>query len=146
MTKATFLDDNTTINVVARDGEVFTLKTYLPVNRSLQQEIVDFLAKSFEKNFEDDKTSMVYWVLMDAMGNGGFSFYNAGSDRSEERERIGKRIRELRELKGFEAKKIAALVNIDAANLCRIEQGKYSVGLDVLSKIAYALGVKVDLV
>jgi len=145
MTKATFLDD-TTINVVARDGEIFTLKMYLPVSRSFQHEIVNFLEESFEKNFEDDKTSMVYWVLMDAMGSGGFSFYYAGSDRSEERERIGKRIRELRESKGFEAKKMATLVNIDAANLCRIEQGKYSVGLDILSKIASALGVKIDLV
>jgi len=145
MTKATFLDD-TTINVVARDGEVFTLKMLLPVGKNFQQEIVNFLAESFEKNFEDDKNSMVYWVLCDAMGHGGFSFYGWDSDRREERDRIGKKIRELRESKGFEAKKIAILVNIDEANLRRIEQGRYSVGLDILSKIASALGAKVDLV
>lgn len=145
MGKVTFLDDST-ISIVARDGEVFTLKSYLPVEVSAQQKIANSLAESFEKNFEDDKTSMVYWVLMDMMINAGFSFYNVGSDRNEDRERIGAKIRQLRETKGFEAKKLATLVNIDAANLCRIEQGRYSVGLDILSKIAFALGVKVDLV
>ncbi|MGC4234671.1 MAG: helix-turn-helix transcriptional regulator [Niabella sp.] len=145
MTRVTFLDD-ATINVVARDGEVFTLTTYLPVQKSFQREIADFLAQSFEKSFEDDKTSMVYWVLMDAIANGGFSFFYVRSDRQEERERIGAKIRQIRESKGFEAKKLATLVNIDSANLCRIEQGRYSVGLDILAKIASALGVKVDLV
>ena len=69
-----------------------------------------------------------------------------GRDYDEERCRIGKRIKELREKRGMEAKKLAEITCIDAANLCRIEQGKYSVGLDVLSKIAYALGAKVELV
>jgi len=32
------------------------------------------------------------------------------------------------------------------ANLSRIEQGRYSVGLDILSKIAFALGAKIELV
>ncbi|NDV14863.1 helix-turn-helix domain-containing protein [Muricauda sp. TY007] len=35
---------------------------------------------------------------------------------------------------------------MDAANLSRIEQGRYSVGLDILSRISEVLGVKVDLV
>lgn len=67
-------------------------------------------------------------------------------DYDEERCRIGKRIKELREKRCLEAKKLAEITCIDAANLCRIEQGKYSVGLDVLSKIASALGAKVELV
>lgn len=67
-------------------------------------------------------------------------------DRNIDRERIGRRIRELRESKHMEAKKLARLADIDAANLSRIEQGKYSTGLDVLSKIALALDSKVDLV
>jgi transcriptional regulator with XRE-family HTH domain len=46
----------------------------------------------------------------------------------------------------MEAKQLAIITNIDAANLSRIEQGKYSVGLDILSKISLALGAKVDLV
>ena len=145
MTKANFLDD-TTINVVARDGETFTLKTYFPVAEDDQPAVASFLADSFEKNFSNDKSSMVYFVFCDAQADAGFSFHYAGSDRSEERERIGARIRQLREEKSMEAKKLAKLVKIDAANLSRIEQGKYSVGFDILTKIADALGVKVDLV
>jgi DNA-binding XRE family transcriptional regulator len=145
LTKARFLDD-TTINILARDGETFTLKTYLPVVENKQQAIANFLSDSFEKNFSDDKSTMVYFVFCDAQANAGFSFSYAGSDRSNERKRIGARIRQLREDKGMEAKQLAKLVKIDAANLSRIEQGRYSVGLDILTKIADALGVKVDLV
>ena len=144
MTKVNFLDD-TTINVVARDGEKFTLKTYFPVSENEQQAKAKFLANSFDKNFSNDKSNMVYFVFCDAQVY-GFSFYCACCNRSEERKRIGARIRQLREMKGMEAKQLATLVKIDAANLSRIEQGKYSVGLDILTKIADALGVKVDLV
>lgn len=145
MTTAKFTD-NAVINVVARDGESFTLKTLLPVPTEHQQEIANAMATSFEMNFSDDKTSMVYWVLMDMLGNRGFGFTYIGSDRSEQRVRIGARIRELREAKEMEAKHLALLANIDAANLSRIEKGRYSVGLDILTKIADALGAKVDLV
>ncbi len=72
--------------------------------------------------------------------------YYLGLDKVGERTRIGSRIKEIREKKGMEAKRLAEIADIDAANLCRIEQGKYSVGLDVLSKIANALGAKVELV
>ena len=145
MTKVTFLD-NRTLNVVALDGETFTLKTHLPVPKNEKQEITRLLAFCFDKNFSDDKSSMIYWVLMETMSNAGFSFYYAGSDRSEDRKYIGSRIRKLREKKGMEARVLAKLANIDAANLSRIESGRYSVGLDVLSRIANALGAKVDLI
>lgn len=145
MTKAEFVDD-TTINVVVRDGETFTVKTFFPTPTEEQQKISNFLAHYFENNFSDDKTSMVYWVLMDCMANQGFSFFSATGDRSKERKRIGARIRELREEKSIEAKHLATLANIDAANLSRIESGSYSIGLDILSRIAHVLGARVDLV
>lgn len=145
MSKAKFLDNNT-IKVVAQDGETFILKPHLPVSKNNQLEIAKSLAISFDKNFSDDKSGMIYWVLMDMMATVGFSFSYAGSDRSEERERIGTRIRKLREDKGIEARHLALMADIDAANLSRIEKGRYSVGFDILTKIANALGVKVDLV
>lgn len=67
-------------------------------------------------------------------------------DKNEERDRIGKRIREIRESLNMEAKELALRVGIDAANLCRIEQGRYSAGFDILTKIAYALGQRIDFV
>jgi DNA-binding Xre family transcriptional regulator len=145
MTKATFTD-NTTISVIAKDGEVFTLKIYVPVQPEQQPALSQLFAHYFEENFEDDKSSMVYWVLMKMMGNHSFGFYYGGSDRDEERKRIGAKIKEIREQKGIEAKHLASLANIDAANLSRIEQGRYSIGLDILSRIGTALGLKVDLV
>ncbi|WP_421918871.1 helix-turn-helix domain-containing protein [Marinifilum sp.] len=145
MTQVTFLD-NATINVVALDGEIFTLKPFLPVPRENQQDIAKSLTFYFNECFSDDKMAMVYDVLMKMMANVGFSFSYVGSDRSEERKRIGARIRQLREEKGIEAKQLAIMADIDAANLSRIEKGKYSVGFDILTKIANALNVKVDLV
>lgn len=66
--------------------------------------------------------------------------------RHQDRARIGVRIREIREARGMEAKELAKLAGIDSANLSRIEKGKYSVGLDILSKIATALGKKIDFI
>ena len=145
MTTANFLDD-TTIEVVTRDGEIFTLKTIRLESKEDQKEMTALLVHYFDKNFSDDKSSMVYWVLMDMMANTNFSFYSYTSDRSEERKRIGTRIRQLREEKEMEAKHLAILANVDAASLSRIEQGRYSVGLDILTRIAHAVGKKVDLV
>lgn len=121
-TKVNFLDSST-IEVVVLDGEKFVLKTHLPVHHAKQKSIALSLAKSFDENFSDDKTSTVYWVLTKMMADEGFSFSYYGSDLSIERERIGARIRQLRESKGMEAKQLATLTNIDASNLCRIEEG-----------------------
>ena len=66
--------------------------------------------------------------------------------RSEERKRIGERIKELRKKRNLDAKSLASRIGIDASNLSRIEQGHYSVGFDILSKIASALNAKVDIV
>lgn len=62
------------------------------------------------------------------------------------REEIGRKIKSIRVQKGMEAKKLAALIGIDAAHLSRIEQGKISVGIDTLGKIANVLGCIVDIV
>ncbi len=69
-----------------------------------------------------------------------------GTSKIEERVRIGNRIRTIREEKHLDAKTLSMLTGIDAANLCRIEQGKQSAGIDVLSKIANAMGYKLDFV
>lgn len=145
MAKVNFLDSSI-IEVIAADGEKILLKSHLPVHHMRQKPIANVLAISFDNNFSDDKSSMVYWVLMDMLASESFGFSYEGSDRNADRERIGSRIRQLRVDKGMEAKQLATLADIDAANLSRIEQGRYSVGLDILTKISHALGVKVDLV
>lgn len=63
-----------------------------------------------------------------------------------ERERIGKRIAELRKSKGLSQAKLSELTSIAPGNIARIETGKYSTGIDLLSRIANALGCKIDFV
>lgn len=61
-----------------------------------------------------------------------------------DRERIGKRIAEIRKSKGVSQAKLSELTGIAPGNIARIETGRYSTGIDLLSKIADALGYKLD--
>lgn len=157
MAQAKFVDDST-IEVIAQDGEKFIWDTYFPTPKQDQRHYAERLAYYFEKYFKDnigDNTGMgmQYWIWIQMTYFEGLAINGGKGDREDERiflyqerVRIGARIRELRKEKNIEAKLLSQLANIDAANLSRIEQGRYSVGLDVLSKIAIALGAKVELV
>lgn len=59
-----------------------------------------------------------------------------------QRERIGQSIRNIRMQRNFTQAELARQAGITQSNLARIEAGKYSVGLDILNKIANALGVE----
>ena len=63
-----------------------------------------------------------------------------------ERIRIGNRIAELRRQSGLSVRELADKCGVTYQNINKIENGKYSVGIDVLSKIAEGLGCKVDIV
>lgn len=63
-----------------------------------------------------------------------------------DRERIGARIAELRKQKGLSQSELSELTGYTQSNIARIEGGKYSVGIDVLSKVAEALGAKVEII
>ena len=156
MLQSRFVDDST-IEVLAPDGEKFTWNTYFPTPKAAQQHYAERLAYYFEKYFKDnmgDSTgmSMQYWVWIQMNYYEGLGINGGKGDRDEERillhqerVRIGTRIRELRKEKNIEAKMLAQIANIDAANLSRIEQGRYSVGLDILCKLSLALGAKIEL-
>lgn len=64
----------------------------------------------------------------------------------ENRLKIGQRIAELRKEAGLSQRDLAERTGFNPSNIARIETGRYSVGLDVLSKIASALGASVELV
>lgn len=61
------------------------------------------------------------------------------------RTKIGGQIRELRTAKKMSQEELAKKAGITRANLSNIEAGKYSVGLDILNKIAKALGVEIEI-
>lgn len=152
MLQARFVDDST-IEVIAPDGEKFIWNTYFPIPYQHQKYYASRFDYYYQKYFEDNNNiSVGYWIWIKMNYDEGLGIYGGQGDREDERNfinqervRIGARIKELRKEKNIEAKVLAQLANIDAANLSRIEQGRYSVGLDILSKITYALGAKIEL-
>ena len=64
----------------------------------------------------------------------------------EARKRIGERIRQLRTERGMSQTELAEKAGLVQPHIVRIEQGRYSVGLDTLQAIAKALGCTVDMV
>jgi len=145
--KATIIDDKI-VEVIAPDGEIFSLLTRIGIytnddTRNYQLRQVESV---FDKNFSEDKEIMANTIWRDLMLIGITFMGLSSGDRQGERTRIGNKIREIREIKGIEAKDLAKLANVDAANLSRIEKGKYSVGLDILSRIAFVLGHQIDIV
>lgn len=140
--------DSKVVKVTAPDGEVFQvlcqIGTY--ISEEMRKYELHLVEAIFDKNYSSDKELMINNIWRDAMLN-GISFLGISpGDRQGERTRIGNRIRQIREDRGIEARELAKLAGIYAANLSRIENGKYSVGIDILSKIAASLGKKIDLV
>ncbi len=62
-----------------------------------------------------------------------------------QREKMGQSIRNLRQQREMTQQDLADAAGITKANVSNIEAGKYSVGLDVLNRIANSLGVEVEL-
>ena len=134
------------VKVEMTSGDVFNIGflSLMPVKdeQHYRPAIQTFLDE-FEKNGGED----VFNDLSRHMIRHGFEMpLYVMRDRNDERTRIGNRIRELREQRKMEAKKLSQITDIDAANLCRIEQGKYSAGLDMLCKIATALDARIDII
>jgi DNA-binding XRE family transcriptional regulator len=140
--------DRRMVEVVAPDGEIFHINSTIGAydSEDTQRYYLHVIESIFDKNFSDDKETMSNRIWRDMLLSGVTFLGMSAGNRHGERVRIGSRIRQLREAKGMEARDLALLAGIDAANLSRIEQGRYSVGLDILSRIAFVLGAHIDLV
>ena len=147
--KVTFIDE-TKAKVELENGGTWIVGFPTPLNYLSGEHFIQLLGWSFD----------LYWGVKGTI-EGDFRLINGSLDqdgyemmifivmepkRSEERKRIGERIKELRKKRKLDAKTLASRVGIDASNLSRIEQGHYSVGFDILTKIATALNAKVDIV
>ncbi len=146
-TKAKIIDPKR-VEVTAPDGEVFQVLSQVGryVSEETRQYELRLIEAIFDKNYSDDKELMVANIWRDSFTHGIPFLGMESGDRQQERTRVGTRIRQIREERGIEARDLAKLAGIDAANLSRIENGKCSVGIDILSKIAASLGKKIDLV
>ena len=140
-TKVTYLDP-THFQVDTPTGERFVLTFARMIPMSEVEAMCEELADVFDSRYEGNVQSM-WRKLPQAERNQFGKVLCVLPDKMSERERIGRRIRELREERGLLGKELAELVGIDPANLSRLEKGKYSVGLDILCRIAGALGKKV---
>lgn len=63
---------------------------------------------------------------------------------SQLQQKIGQRIRELRESKGISQQNLAAICNFEKANLSRIEAGRTNPTVSTLYKISQALGITIS--
>ncbi len=136
------------VEVQTPDGEIFNILSDLARYESDEYKnyllhLIEFI---FDRDFSDDKEKMINRIQWDFMQNAIPHLGIGGGNRQAERERIGKSIRQLREKKHMEARDLALLAGIDAANLSRIEQGKYSTGVDILSRIAVVLDAHLELI
>lgn len=145
--RAQILDD-LTVEVQTPDGEIYKIYSDLAkyVSEEYKNYILHLIEFIFDKNFSDDKEKMIQRIQRDLLQNAVTNLGVGSGNRQAERERIGSRIRELREKKRMEARDLALLTGIDPANLSRIEQGKYSTGIDILSRIAVVLDAHLDLI
>ena len=145
--KATILNQRM-VEVIAPDGETFSIISKVGIydSEDTRNYMLRTMEAIFDKNYTDDKELMRNNIWRDFTLNAVPFLGISSGDRQSERVRIGKKIREIREEKGIEARDLAKSANIDAANLSRIEQGKYSVGIDILSKLAFVMGYHIDIV
>ena len=126
--------DRYSVEVQTPDGEIFKVMSGLAKYDSDEYKayVLHLIEFIFDRNFSDDKEQMVDRIFREFILNAVPS--------------VGKRIKELREAKKMEARDLALLTGIDAANLSRIEQGKYSTGIDILSRIAVVLNAHLDFI
>lgn len=140
--------DSQIVEVTAPDGEIFNLLCRVGRYLSLETQKYELhvIEAIFDTNYSEDKELMIDNIWRDAIMKGITLMGISSGNRQCERSRIGGRIRQIRNERGLEARDLAKLTGIDAGNLSRIENGKYSVGIDILSRIAASLGKKIDLV
>jgi DNA-binding XRE family transcriptional regulator len=70
-------------------------------------------------------------------------YFFGDSGKYEGRKKIGFQIELLRKERNLTQKELSELAGITQANIAKIENGKYSVGLDVLNRIASAMNVNI---
>ena len=54
---------------------------------------------------------------------------------------LGKQITDYRNLRGLTLRQLADMAGVNYANICKIENGKYNVSVDIIDRICSVLGV-----
>ena len=134
-TKVEFLDPKR-LRVETSDGDAYILGFNSSMNYQIEQQCDGWFTKCvvalFDKYYNENENALWGPIAAGFFKNKLNMFIWVMNDRDKERERIGNRIKELRKEQDLDAKVLAQRVGIDAGNLSRIEQGKFSVGIDTL--------------
>lgn len=78
------------------------------------------------------------------MGNS--STVEKGNDVSVNRQRVGKKLAELRMQKGLSVRQLSEISGVGASHICKIENGKHAAGLDILNRICQVLDAEIMIV
>ena len=148
-TKVVYLDPQRVL-VETPQGDKFIVGFGSPLNYSMETNFdvsfTDFLASLFDKFYRGDESVIMGEINRQLIIHRFDSVFSYGRDPIQNRIVMGERIRELREKKKMDLASLALRAGIQPNTLKRIEAGKFSVDLDVLSKIAQGLGMKIDFV
>jgi len=63
-----------------------------------------------------------------------------------DRLRIGSRLREIREAQGLTTTQLGEKCGLTPSTISKVENGRWSASIDILSKICDALGARVEIV
>lgn len=64
----------------------------------------------------------------------------------EHRIRIGQRLKEIRKERGMTATELAELCGLSQTTISKVENGRWSASVDILSKICEVLDARLDIV
>lgn len=147
--KASYLDPKRVL-VETPQGDKFIVGFSSSMNYAWETQanvsFTDFLASLFDKYYKGDESVIMGEINRQLIIHRFESIFSAGRDHIQNRIIMGERIHELREKKNMDLFELAARSGIQPNTLKRIEAGKFSVDLDVLSQIAQGLGMKIDFV
>lgn len=62
------------------------------------------------------------------------------------REIIGQQIAKIRNEKGITQEQLSELTGLNRANISKIETGRYNASIDIIGKIADALGCRIEII
>ena len=148
-TKVSYLDPKRVL-VKTPQGDSFIIGFESTMNYAWEEQanvpFSDFLGSLFDKFYKGDGNVVMGEITRQLMINGFSPVFSFQRDPIQNRVIIGDRIRELREKKGMDMATLAFKSAIMFSTLRRIEQGKFAPDLDVLTKIAQGLGMKIDFV
>ncbi len=147
-TKVSYLDPKR-VFVETQQGDKFIIGFNSEMNYCWEQANIpfnDFLASLFDNIYKGDESVIMGEINRQLFINHFESIFFYHRDNIQNRIIIGERIRELRENKKMDLATLSIKAGIQPNTLKRIEAGKLSPDLDVLSHIAQGMEMKIDFV